>query len=175
MLQDDFLPTYDFSERHHILINQVPDRIYTLVYDFDFSGSWIIRTLFKLRGMGTDRTMKSGLLQGNFIELAHRPNEEMVLGLVGQFWRANGNLQKLEPAEFLTFCEPGFLKATWNFQLVPRNEQVTVLHTETRVLCMDQEARRKFSPYWFIIRPFSGIIRKEILRGIKKKAESLCP
>src|SRR5688572_25467421 len=103
MLQDHFLPRYHFSEKHHISIRQSPEKIYSLVYDLDFSGSWIIRLLFKLRGMGKRTTLKKGLLQEKFIELAHRANDEMVLGLVGQFWKANGNLQNLQPAEFMAF------------------------------------------------------------------------
>jgi hypothetical protein len=171
MLQDDFLPEYDFSEVHDILINQSPERIFSLMYDFDFTESKLIRFLFRLRGMKSGMTIKQGILEENFIELGYRQNDELVLGLVGQFWKVTGNLKKIEPSKFRHFGEPGFLKATWNFKLIPNGEQQTTLQTETRVYCIDRKAKTKFSRYWFFIRPFSGLIRKEILRLIKKKAE----
>jgi hypothetical protein len=171
MLQDEFLPEYHFSEIHDISINQSPEHIFALVYDFDFRGSWLIRVLFSLRGMKTGMTIKAGMLQENFMELAYRPNDEMVLGLIGQFWKPNGNLKKVAPDQFRAFNEPEFLKATWNFKLIPQSPERTCLQTETRVYCMDKKAKKIFSRYWFFVRPFSGLIRKEILKSIKRKAE----
>jgi hypothetical protein len=171
MLQDDFLPEYDFSEVHSIIIGKPPETIYSLMYDFDFAESKLIRFLFKLRGMNSGMTIKQGMLQAKFIELGFHQNDELVLGLVGQFWKPNGNLMKIDPAQFSKFAEPGFLKATWNFKLLPINQQQTCLQTETRIYCIDTNAKRKFSTYWFVIRPFSGLIRKEILKSIKRKAE----
>ena len=48
---------------------------------------------------------------------------------------------------------------------------VTLLATETRVLCLDTASRRRFRLYWTLIGPFSGLIRKDILRSIKRQAE----
>jgi hypothetical protein len=55
-----------------------------------------------------------------------------------------------------------------------RVEQVegrTVLTTETRVLCTDPGARRRFRRYWALIRPASGAIRVAGLRAIRRRAE----
>ncbi|MDQ4004708.1 MAG: hypothetical protein M3135_00190 [Actinomycetota bacterium] len=43
--------------------------------------------------------------------------------------------------------------------------------TETRVLCVDDRARRRFAVYWALIGPFSGWIRHDLLRGIARIAE----
>jgi hypothetical protein len=43
--------------------------------------------------------------------------------------------------------------------------------TETRVLCTDDEARRRFSLYWRLVGPFSALIRRVLLRRIKREAE----
>ena len=91
-----------------------------------------------------------------------------IIGLIGQFWKANGNLQLFKPEDFIKWNKGGFLKATWNFELVPTGNG-TQVNTETRILCLGDNARQKFRRYWFFVRPFSGLIRKEILRGIKKK------
>jgi hypothetical protein len=47
----------------------------------------------------------------------------------------------------------------------------TVLTTETRVLCTDEGARRRFRRYWALIRPGSGAIRVAWLRAIRRRAE----
>ena len=48
----------------------------------------------------------------------------------------------------------------------------TELTTETRVLCADAGARRRFLPYWYLIRPASGMIRRVMLREIRRSAEA---
>jgi len=97
--------------------------------------------------------------------------EEVAIGLIGQFWRPNGNLQKFTLEEFEHFKERGFCKGLWTFRLVKKGEGATLLETETRVFCTDKKSLSKFSRYWLFIKPFSGLIRNEILRGIKNKAE----
>ena len=47
-----------------------------------------------------------------------------------------------------------------------------VLSTETRVHVADPAARRKFRRYWFVVRPFSGVIRILLLRAARKRAEA---
>jgi hypothetical protein len=172
MLQDKFLPQYDFSEKHSIIIVESVKKIFAVVDELDFSKSLIIKILFKLRGLKTKGSLKDGLLRQNFIELEQIENQEMILGLVGQFWKANGNLKKMNATQFVTFNEPEFLKATWNFRVNAQPDGKTLLETETRIQCLDKSAHKKFTRYWFFIRPFSGLIRKEILIAVKRKAEN---
>jgi hypothetical protein len=44
------------------------------------------------------------------------------------------------------------------------------LSTETRVHVADPVARRSFRRYWFVIRPFSGLIRILFLRAARRRA-----
>jgi len=46
----------------------------------------------------------------------------------------------------------------------------TRLLTETRVHCVDAGARRRFTPYWWLIRPVSGLIRRRLLARIDDAA-----
>ena len=46
------------------------------------------------------------------------------------------------------------------------------LTTETRVFLTDARARRSFGAYWLVIRPFSGLIRREWLAGIVRRADA---
>ncbi|WP_182419867.1 hypothetical protein [Bartonella sp. HY038] len=47
------------------------------------------------------------------------------------------------------------------------------LQTKTRVFCPDGESRRRFAPYWYFIRPVSGLIRKRMLKAIKQQSEAM--
>jgi hypothetical protein len=173
MLQEKYLPVFHFSEKHRIKISQTPEKIFPLANKLDFSRSRVIRFLFALRGLPATMMNKEGLSRGRFIELECIDNSEIIIGLIGQFWKPTGKLQKFEAHEFLSFQRPGFLKACWNFQLIPQSETLTILETETRIQCLDKNALKKFSWYWFFIRPFSGMIRLQILKSIKRSAESI--
>ncbi len=170
MLQEKYLPIHHFSEKHSIIIQKEARDIWPIIKEGDLSGSWLIRFLFALRGMPARMTTFKGLQEGRFTQLEQKENEELIIGLIGQFWKASGNLQVFKPEEFKDWNQREFLKGTWNFQLIQEGNAIR-LETETRVQCLGDKALQKFKRYWFFIRPFSGLIRKEILRGIKKKAE----
>ncbi|MBN8576972.1 MAG: hypothetical protein J0L66_08495 [Cytophagales bacterium] len=169
-LADIYLPEFHFSEHHECVVNCASEKIAPLVVELDFSGSWIIRALFALRGMPAHTMTLKGLDSSRFITLTKNPHE-LALGLIGQFWRPSGNLQQFTPVAFKPFQESGFCKAIWTFTLTEINANTTRVQTDTRIYCTDKESLRKFSRYWFLIRPFSGLIRIEILRSIKSKAE----
>ena len=106
------------------------------------------------------------------MEVARRENEEIVIGVVGRFWQPrSGVIQDLSPKEILDFQTEGYAKALWNFHLVRNASNQTTLSTETRVLVFGSSSRRKFLLYWSVVGPFSGWIRKEMLRLIRVQAE----
>ena len=60
----------------------------------------------------------------------------------------------------------------WSFTVERESDAVPRLATETRVVAHGISARRKFRAYWLLVGPFSGLIRKEMLRLVKRNAES---
>jgi hypothetical protein len=170
-----YLPHWQYAEKHSIRITAPVENIFRLVDQLDISESRVIQLLYWLRGMSSRMLNKEGMRSGRFIELERVTNEEIIIGVIGQFWKPNGNLQVFIPADFQDFNKTGFLKAVWNFKITPQSSTVSLLETETRVQALDEIARKKFSRYWFVIRPFSGLIRLEILKAIKKKAEGSLP
>jgi hypothetical protein len=70
---------------------------------------------------------------------------ELVLGAVGRFWRASGDMARIDPERFREFAEPGWAKGALNFR-VEEVEGRTVLTTETRVLCTDAGAAPQVPP-----------------------------
>jgi hypothetical protein len=170
MLPDKYLPDYHFREIHRVKIKAPAERIRATVTTLDFRRSPLIRFLFAIRGMPARMMNLEGLQKGRFTQLELN-DSEMIIGLIGQFWKPSGNLQAFETQDFKDFARAGFLKAIWSFALVPQDDLV-LLVTETRIQCLGDAARRKFRLYWAFIRPFSGLIRMEILRIIRKAAES---
>jgi hypothetical protein len=59
-------------------------------------------------------------------------------------------------------------RGVWNFGVSEIGTGKTLLETETRVTCGDVASRRKFRLYWLLVRPFSGLIRRLMLRAIRK-------
>lgn len=178
MLIDEFLPRYDFDEKHEINIRASAEKVYAALNSFDFNDSAVIRWLFWLRGLASGNGGASSessnlrdMTRSNFIILGEKPNEEIVLGLAGKFWALSGDLQKLKAEEFLAFEKEGYAKAVWNFALSEAGEAETCLKTETRVRCLGAAGHESFRFYWMFVKPFSGWIRQEMLRLVKRKAE----
>ncbi len=46
------------------------------------------------------------------------------------------------------------------------------LATETRIRYFGTAARRKFRLYWTFVGPFSGLIRRALLRGVRRRAQA---
>jgi hypothetical protein len=172
MLLEKYLPDYTYAQKHSVIIRASRTEIFSLADKLDMSSSSLIRVLFWLRRMPAHMLTKEGMGHDKFIELEKTPGRELIIGLIGQFWKPDGNLQNFQPSQFISFNENRFLKAVWNFELIDHSPTEVLLKTETRIFCPDPITRKKFSRYWFFIRPFSGLIRKAILRNIKRQAET---
>jgi hypothetical protein len=96
-----------------------------------------------------------------------------VLGIAGKFWTISGHLIDFEPEAFAELESPGCAKAIWAFSLASDPGGGTTLGTVTRVLAVDERARRKFLLYWSLVGPFSALVRSRVLASIKESAERL--
>lgn len=168
-LLDDYLSFWDVRKRHRTTASASVAATWQALQALDLSRSRIIRALFVLRGLPTSALTLQGMERLRFIRLAEDPPSELVLGIVGRFWTPTGHLQRLTPEEFVAFDRPGFAKAVWNFQVEDVGDGVVELSTETRVRCTSGGAL--FRLYWFFVGPFSGWVRREMLRLIKEAAE----
>jgi hypothetical protein len=183
MLIDRYLPQYDVTERHRLRIRAPVNRVWESLRTCHLAESWATRLLFAIRRLGRlgsggqaairqSVTLESAL-RGGFLLLADEPPRELVLGLVGRFWRfwQADLVTGIDADGYIRFARPGYAKAAMNFSLTPLAGRETLLETETRTLCTDTAARRRFLPYWFVIRPFSGLIRMQMLGAVRRHAE----
>ncbi len=180
LLIDKWMPQFHTTDVHSISIASSPHKIYYSVRNLEMKKSLIIRMLFSLRSFDFTFSRKENtlgltfedLLKSGFILLEENPPAELALGLVGKFWTASGCIQLLDANAFSQFNDIGYAKAVWNFHLDEQPNGSTILSTETRGFCTDDVSRKKFLRYWFIVGPFSGLIRREMLCTIKRQVES---
>jgi hypothetical protein len=171
---DDFLPEYEFSERHSLAIDAPAARIDAAFRAVSISDIPLARVLWWLRRLGrpygdSSKPFVGGELPGVILDDVR--GEGIVLGITGQLWRLlGGERDAARPTtaeEFLEYERPDTCKAVIDFRVGSGS-----LSTETRVHVADPAARRKFRRYWFVIRPFSGLIRVLLLRAARRQAET---
>lgn len=182
VLIDEFMPAFDVSEFHQTTVRAPIEKVYRALRTANVGASPIIRLLLRLRALrakqrtskavGNPRLNLDAILKAGFVLLGENPPHEIALGVVGHFWTLSGTRCRVSADEFADFDHEGYAKAVWNFSLVEETAEVTRLATETRVRCLDDSSRRRFRVYWALIAPFSGLIRREALRVIRREAES---
>jgi hypothetical protein len=181
VLIDEFLPDYDVVEHHEVQVGAPPDRTYRAVKGVDLARSPVVLALLVARGLPhlftgavkpKRRLQLDDILESGFVVLAEEPGSELVLGIVGKFWKLSSGVHRIEPDEFKGFDTPDFAKGAWNFLVCEREDGASTVVTETRVASTDDEARRKFGWYWRLIGPFSALIRRTVLGQIKREAET---
>lgn len=178
---DRYLEIYDVRSSHEIEVDAAATVTYRAARDLDLGRSVPIAALFALRGLphfvtGKARPSRSitldTLLGLGFMMLEENAPKELVMGAVGKFWRPDSGMVRIAPDEFRSFDEPGYAKGILSFTVEERDRVTSLLATETRVACTDPSARRKFLLYWRAIGPFSGLIRRLMLRQVKGTAEA---
>jgi hypothetical protein len=175
-LLDEALPEFDYYSRHDRHVLASPEDVAGAVerYRFDRNSSPLVRLLFRLRGLSIPSGyLRDALTGSGFGVLAERPGEEIVVGTIGRFWALREQDYMEAPRDledFHAFSPPGWAKGAITLRVEPRDDGSSTLVTETRVLCPDEHARRRFAPYWALIRVFSSWIRRDFLGGIARIA-----
>ncbi|HEX8970794.1 hypothetical protein [Oryzihumus sp.] len=109
--------------------------------------------------------------EGGFQLLAEEPGEELVLGFVGRWWERGYGRIDWTPEEFRELHRPGCGVGAWGFSVMPYGPGGSVLVTDVRVRCTDEEARRHFQRYWALVGPFVTAMGRPILRLVAREAE----
>jgi hypothetical protein len=183
-LLDDWLPRYEFGEAHSVIVLAARDQVFMALREVTPLEIPMLRLLFAVRSLPhllsrsgrtalrrTEPLLDQMLAEG-FLML-DESDDEVVLGVVGQFWKMRGRPVPLRDAsEFKSYSQDDCAKAAVNFRLQEAAPAGFVLTTETRVTVPNTEARRRFAAYWGVIRPGSSIIRRSWLRAVKRRAET---
>ena len=181
MILDEHLPEWHVRERHSVRIAAAPADALAAARAVTAQEVPVLLVLMGLRVAARDARPRArgGALGGpllddfrrmGFAPLADSP-EELAYGGVGRFWQPSGGLLRVPAGDFAGFAEPGYAKAGFDFRAEPDGNGGCVLSTETRVFATDDAARRRFRIYWTLIRPGSGLIRRNWLGAIRTRAE----
>ncbi|MGU3575084.1 hypothetical protein ACLBWZ_06120 [Brucellaceae bacterium C25G] len=180
-LQDKYLPRYSFKEVHYCDIRANPACVIEASANYQPEHDPFFRRMIFLREIPmrvsnyfhkkqSDKPAAFGL--HNFTMLEKNATNELGYGLIGRFWRLNFGLVEISDGEqFIEYNTKGVAKLTLFFTATLQSNGTTRLTTETRVFCPDFYSKFKFTPYWYLIRPVSGMIRSRILKAIKKASE----
>ena len=130
MLLDKFLSEYDFTERHQIVVRADRGAVLRAVRELRPGDVPISGLLMAIRTLGArrrvpDRPILTGLQANGVALLGEIPDEEMVLGTIGQFWRFRPVHR--DATNFVAFDEPGFAKAAINFRVTDRGDGTTLI------------------------------------------------
>ena len=180
-IADRYLPVFHYAERHHIDgVVSTPALIFGAIHDYDDRRDPVLNALLKVREapsrllarVGGDATLRErerfGLKDFHVLE---QRDDAIAFGLTGKFWQANYGLTPIaDAAAFTSHQEPGGAKLVMSYTLAKAGDGSFTISTETRVWCHDTRARLSFLPYWLMIRPASGWIRRRILAQLKAEA-----
>lgn len=170
MLIDEQMPAWEVGEIHASEVLAPPEACWRAVRTTDFRQSWIIRTLFRMRGLSSDLGDLDSFIEEGFELVAEAPGREVVLGLAGGV-RGRRLVRFPMPASGLTaFDAPGVIVIAWNFTVEPQGPAASRVRTETRVRATSPGVRAAFRAYWFIVGPFSALIRRRMLALIGRAA-----
>ena len=180
-LLDSIMPIYDVQEVHSTHVAAPPPATYAAIFAVTPGEIALARPLLWVRalparvsGRGVDAALWSRPLvsmPGTAI-LARAPERELVVGLIGQFWKLRGGERvAVESREqFVAFNRGGFAVSTLSFHVEPDGAGSRVT-TITRVRTTDPESRRSFLRYWRVIGTGSALLRRTWLRAVKARAE----
>jgi hypothetical protein len=182
-LMDEFLPRYQFVERHQATVRCGPGQLLDIIQAFKPPPDRLTTIALSARQLParllhfatrSQRPPPVPFTATNFSPLGRDGDREIVGGLVGKFWNVwrpdFGLLAINGPSEFLDANPPRTAKLVLGF-LAEEVGEVTLLTTETRVYCPDRYALMMFTPYWLAIRLVSGLLRRRLLRAVSGIAE----
>ncbi len=188
MLLDRYLPQYDVTEAHAVVVDADTDLTWQAVRRSDLSRSAVVHVLLELRSLPNrlQRVLKrqppgparppltlQDMERAGFLLLGESPGHEIVFGSVVQPWKAvtDGPAPQVDPGRFAAFDTPGYVKVAFNIRVEPYGSGRALITTETRTAATDAASLRRFARYWILVGPFSALIRRLALRIVTSDAE----
>jgi len=167
---DSFLPDYDFRTSHRQWVDADTDEVWAALTTVRFDELVLTRPLLRVRKLGKRIPPGSVFYDGPVTLLRVEDGRQAVGGSIAQSWSLRPRHKELSTAEeFLSFTDPGWVKFVTDFRVQP-DKGGTRLSTETRIKATDSVSKRRFFLYWTGIRMFSGVVRRDVLAAVARKA-----
>jgi hypothetical protein len=184
LIIDASLPSWDVEIAEHRLVHATPEVTWQAILDLNLmavhtpllnAATWV-RTLpdrIARRPIPAPPRLSFGGDDGlpGWLSLGRQDNLEIAAGAVGKFWQATITWRDVPAEEFPTFSEPGWGKIATAVTTVPYGDGDTLLTYVCRTATTDEVSRRRFSRYWWLIRPFVAHIMRAVVRTAAADAE----
>ncbi len=196
-LADDLLPVYDVSDEVATVVAADPPAVWGALLEADLLAvggraplaavlgalrmlpDIVSHVLHGERPPGAPDSMRLQemaelpVAEGGWVLLAERPGEEIVLGLVGKFWRPVIEFADVARDDFAAFAEPGFAKTIYDLRVRPLGEGRTLLSGLMRTATTDERSRRWFRRYWtFGVGSGAHVLVSGLLQVVREDAEN---
>lgn len=172
-----YLPQYQFEEHHGIACRAPSSTLLNAAQVVATQSDPLIDRMIGLREIPARLMSRLGRHSQlparpfgveDFTWLGRDGELEIAYGLAGEFWKSDYGLHPTDSAEAFERLS-GVPKLVLNFSIESLGKPEQRLCTTTRVFCPDTASLRSFTPYWYLIRPVSGLIRKRLLKRIAQR------
>ena len=174
------MPEYQFSERHSARVRARPEQVMQAVRQSTFGDMKSLVTLLKIRAVALRIHETGGFFQDKRVLDAFSASgylsgggEHEIVMFGGANVRAGRPLKVRTSQEFVDYREQGAIKMAFDFNAEDVGGGWSTINTETRVMALDDLTCRGMGRYWRMIVPGSGLLRRQWLEGIKKRAERM--
>lgn len=167
------LPGAQFGEGHSRVLNAGTEEVWAALHDLRWSELRLARPLMWIRTGGAKLELDQPMCRppSPAAPLYEEPPRVSASGMIGRPWKL-----RPEPGPVVTgldevraFTDPGWLKYGMEWVLSPAAGGRTLVETVTLCEATDSRAFRRFALYWSLIRPFSGLLRHDILAALARR------
>lgn len=184
-LMNQLLPEWQFGEEHSLQLDSVtPGQAFaSIIPSLSSEDPWIQRSialrevpgrLLRRLGLSGNSLPRQAFGPHSFTLLGQTPDQEVAFGLAGEFWRLDYGLHPISDAAAFV-AKLNVPRLVLNVCVETMGRSGCRLVTHTRVYCPTDAQRRRFAPYWYAIRPVSGLIRQRLLQRIASQARTTAP
>lgn len=159
---------------HARAVDASPQRTWDALEQIRYGDLRVTRVLMRVRHLGTvdldgdDRLLTNGPLTLFSLD----PPRRAVAGMVAKPWVRGAPKRPVSTVgQVADFAEPGWVKVITDFVVSPLEDRRCLLSTTTWVWPTDPRAERAFTGYWTLLRPFLGVVRRDVLRSVAHLAD----
>lgn len=177
---DDVIPQYQFFEKHSTRVHAGREQLMQAVRESTFGDMKSLGALLRIRATALRIRDEGASLQGMRVLDAFAKSGYVSGGSDHEITMCGAvdvRAGRVAPLHTLQDCadyrgSSGF-KMAFTFYVQDAGGGWSTLTTETRIVALDEATRRGIGRYWRFIVPGSGMLRRQWLDAIGKRAERL--
>jgi len=175
---DEIVPEYQFGEWHSARVHARPEQVIEAVRQTTFGDMKSLGTLLRIRAAALRIHDSGDSFQGKRVLDAFSAsgyvtggNDHEIVMCGGANVQAQRSLGVRTLQECADYREGGAVKMAYNFAVEDAGGGWSTITTETRVVALDDATCRGMARYWRLIVPGSGLLRRQWLDAIQRRAE----